>query len=268
MTVTLAAEPRSAAHARAAAPVDLWLIDLDVSTDTRRRLAAALSADERSRAARFRRPRDAERYVTGRGRLRQVLAECTGVAPEALRFRYGRWGKPSLDPRHALPLGFNLAHSAGIGLLAVAPLGPEVGVDIELPEPAADIEAVAERFFSAAEREALRALPRADRAAAFYRCWTRKEAVLKARGSGLSLRLDAFDVTVDPRLPAAVTRFLPAHPDLTDLPDPAGPTGPSAGDWQLVDLSSVAGGVPAALALCGPRPAWRLHGRLTEGDVA
>src|SRR5262249_44099313 len=112
-----------------------------------------------------------------------------GAAPGALQFRYGEHGKPELID--APPLHFNVAHSECHGLFAVAAdaVGA-IGIDIEVLRDVADADAIAERFYSAADRAALAALPAADRSAAFLRCWTRKEAYVKGLGLGLAQPLD------------------------------------------------------------------------------
>jgi 4'-phosphopantetheinyl transferase len=124
------------------------------------------------------------------------------LAPEAVRFRYGPRGKPMLDAEDGL-LRFNLSHSGDLALVAVS-LGRDIGVDVERVRPDRDLERIATRFFSAAEVAALLALPRAERAGAFYRCWTRKEAYIKALGDGLAIPLDSFDVAFAPGATAAL----------------------------------------------------------------
>jgi len=166
-------------------------------------LARHLSGDEAARAARFVFEKDRTAYRIGRGRLREILGAATGQAPEALRFAYGGHGKPSL------PGGpeFNLSHSDGLACLAIADRG--LGADIEAHREIED--GVAERFFSPTEYAALSALPPGEWTPGFFRCWTRKEAVVKAMGDGLSIPLDRFDVTLGPGEPARMTRLDPAH---------------------------------------------------------
>ena len=129
----------------------------------------------------------------GRMQSALILAGVTGGAPAGLRFDYSIHGKPSLTGTNAA-LHFNLSHSDGLAALGVSHMRV-LGVDIEHERPLK--EDIAERFFSRGEVAALRALPEAERLAAFYRCWTRKEAVVKAIGEGLSRPLDSFDVTLD-----------------------------------------------------------------------
>ena len=173
----------------AAVDVELWVWPLDIGADERGRLFAYLSDDEVARAERFVFDRDRHRYIAARGRMREVLARLLGTTPAELRFAYSSHGKPSLP----VALHFNLSHSEGLAALGVSRTH-ELGVDVEHVRPLK--EDIAERFFSRAEVATLRALPEHEQLDAFYRCWTRKEAVVKAIGEGLSRPLDSFDVTL------------------------------------------------------------------------
>jgi 4'-phosphopantetheinyl transferase len=175
-----------------ATPVDveLWVWSPDIGADERGRLFAYLSDDEVARAERFVFDRDRHRYIAARGRMREILARLLGATPAALRFTYSSHGKPSF----AAGLHFNLSHSQGLAALGVSRTH-ELGVDVEHVRPLK--EDIAERFFSRAEVATLRTLPEHEQLDAFYRCWTRKEAVVKAIGEGLSRPLDSFDVTLD-----------------------------------------------------------------------
>ena len=180
--------------------VDVWRFGLDLDPGEVEALAVGLADDERDRAGRFVFPRDRDRYVAGRGRLRAILGGYLGLGPGEVRFAYGPRGKPALV-RSGDRLRFNLAHAQGLALLAIAE-GREVGIDLEQVRPLPDADALAGRFFSVRERDELRARPDADRLAAFFTCWTRKEAYLKALGDGLAAPLDRFRVTIDPDGPA------------------------------------------------------------------
>ena len=208
------------------ATVDIWRwrIEPDV------RLAGYLSEDERARAACFARPDHAASYTATRGRLRAILGAVTGAAPSDIRFDYGPHGKPSLS--HGPP--FNLSHSGGVAILAITD-GPEVGVDVEAWCPVEP--SVADRYFTPAEREALAAMP-FD--LGFFRCWSRKEAVVKAIGMGLSMPLHAFDVTLGGA--ARIARI--------DGDDPSA--------WHLIDLHEPPG-ASAALALRDPEAPPRIR---------
>jgi 4'-phosphopantetheinyl transferase len=123
-----------------------------------------------------------------------VLATYTGTPAHALRFERARHGKPYLVGHS---IRFNLSHSGDLALIAVA-RDREVGVDVEAIRPERDVVGIARHFFAPGESEALSAEPPRRRAAAFYRCWTRKEAYMKACGLGLALRPDSFDVSLVP----------------------------------------------------------------------
>jgi 4'-phosphopantetheinyl transferase len=202
----------------------------------------SLSADERERAGRFHFRRDREHFVTARGVLRDLLGRYTGVEPRLLRFSYDRYGKPALSGgAGGAPLHFNVSHSNGLALYAVT-RGCEVGIDLEfVREDFATLE-IAERFFSAREVSALRALPRGERARAFFDCWARKEAYVKARGEGLSYPLALFTVSLTPGEPAAL---------LSTEDDPR-----EAARWSLIELFP-GEGYRAALAVKGARASLR-----------
>jgi 4'-phosphopantetheinyl transferase len=165
--------------------VDLWRAGLDVDQLQLSAFRSTLSADEIDRSRRFHRNVDRQRFVARRGWLRCLLGHYLGVHPEVLRFAYDANGKPRLagaaDPR----LRFNMSHSGGLAVYAVC-TDREVGVDVERVSEDVDIEALPQRVFSATEEETLAALPADLRVRAFFECWTRKEAYLKAIGVGLS----------------------------------------------------------------------------------
>ncbi len=182
--------------------IHLWEVALDPPPAVVERLARSLAEDERERAARFRFDRHRRQYMVGRGALRSLLADYTGQTPATVRFVYGPRGKPGLAPPPATPaaagdLTFNLSNSHELALVGFV-RGVEIGVDVEHLKPMTDLEQIAERFFSASERLALRQLPEAQKAEGFFNCWTRKEAYLKAVGEGLAAPLDSFDVTLVP----------------------------------------------------------------------
>jgi len=180
--------------------VHVWTVDLLADTGPIAAFAATLSADERDRAARFYFERDRRRYIVARGALRTILGECLGVDAAAVEFQYGAHGKPSL----AADLAFNVSHSGELALIACSRRG-EIGVDIEEIRLLTDADLVASQFFSPREVARLRALPLGMRNEAFFRCWTRKEAYVKALGEGLSRPLATFDVTFTAGEPAMLT---------------------------------------------------------------
>lgn len=177
--------------------VYVWRLALDRTPDEVAQLRLVLSEDERERADRYRIERDRARFVVGRGLLRRVLALYLEQAPERLRFAYGPHGKPELAGSRGVNLRFNLAHSDELALLAIA-LGREVGIDVERVRTDLDVEPLAARYFSPRENAILAALPAEQRSRAFYTCWTRKEAYVKALGEGLGLSLDSFSVALAP----------------------------------------------------------------------
>ena len=194
--------------------VRVWTARLEIDLARVARLQEILSPDERSRAARYRNPRDGHRFIVRRASLRRGVSACVGVAPRQIVFGYGPTGKPFVrEPSSARSLRFNLAHSAGLAVYACG-AGHPVGIDIERARRHGDLDDVASRFFSPDERVKLASLPRSARTVAFYRCWTRKEAYVKAIGSGIEAPLDDFDVAFAPDAPAALLRvgWQPSEP--------------------------------------------------------
>jgi 4'-phosphopantetheinyl transferase len=181
----------------------VWRIDQRAWAARREELEALLDNDERTRAARFKFDRLTLGFTIARGRQRTILGRYLGMDPASLRFRLGAHGKPELDlAEGAPPLRFNLSHSGDFVLLAVTH-DQRVGVDIEaMTRTIGEMEDIADRFFAPAEFEIWRSLPSADRRHAFFLCWTRKEAFLKALGDGLSRPLDSFEVELRPGAPA------------------------------------------------------------------
>jgi 4'-phosphopantetheinyl transferase len=161
-----------------------------------------LAKDEIDRANRFHFRKDRQRFVAGRGVLRMLLSSYVGVSSGEILFRYGSHGKPRLSQQDGRAgIQFNLAHSNGTAIYAITRDRP-VGVDIESIQADFPVEDVARNFFSVAELAALQALPHTSRTEAFFKCWTRKEAFVKALGDGLSCPLRDFDVSLMPGEPA------------------------------------------------------------------
>ncbi len=223
--------------------VDIYTFDLDVPTTRVAALEPLLDADERARAERFHFDRHRLRYIVGRATLRSILGAEIGIAPAEVRLVVTSHGRPLLDPSHGHELRFNLAHSEGIAVLGVTTSGAEIGVDVEVIRPGFADDEIAERFFSPPEVTTLRALAPNAQEAAFFRCWTRKEAYLKALGGGLSFPLDDFGVAFAPGdAPALVW---------SRLDDPTA--------WSMVDLAPLCPGCAAATIVRGARPAIRHH---------
>lgn len=213
------------------ADVRVWAFPLDVAERVFDQLSSTLSADERARADRFVFDRDRRRFTTARGRLRTLLGQCIDVDAGAVRFDYSTAGKPSLaNASNGLPLHFNLAHSEDVAVVAVTHLAP-LGVDVEWVRPLEDAGALVARFFSSNENRVFNALPPDQRLDAFFRLWTRKEALLKATGEGLGKPLSLVEVS-----------FLAGEPArLIAIDDRVA----SAADWRLEHLSPRAGFVGA-----------------------
>ena len=172
--------------------VDVWAFDRESPVEDVSQLGATLSADERARASRFRFDRDRNQFMTARGALRTLLGGYLAVQPAELIFEYGTHGKPTLAGRYQGSLKFNVSHSQGLALVAVSP-DVEVGIDVEGIRPMPDAVEIAARFFSPREAAELRALPAVSRISAFFACWTRKEAYLKAVGRSLAALGDQDD---------------------------------------------------------------------------
>jgi 4'-phosphopantetheinyl transferase len=188
----------------------LFLVDLDPPAERLARLAEHLDPQERARAERFVPEKVRRRFLCARGSLREILADLVDLPPAELRFGYGDQGKPFLD----LPgdLRFNLSHSHERALVG-ATWGRDLGVDLEHLREGQDLRGLAERFFSEPERQALRRVPEPEFRREFLRVWTRKEAYLKARGTGLALPLGDFAVPLgDLRHPANLA-WTRGHPD-------------------------------------------------------
>jgi 4'-phosphopantetheinyl transferase len=162
--------------------VEACLAVLDVNPPTEATLTALLSPDERQRAFAFRSSRDRARYAVCRGRLRELLAERLGGRPEVLTFAYNAFGKPLVPGAR---LHFNLSHAGGVALYVMA-RDVEVGCDIEWRQPRLASRRAAQWLFSASERKALDPLQGDAWTKGFFNCWTRKEAVLKGHGVGLT----------------------------------------------------------------------------------
>lgn len=224
------------------AEVHVWRASLRQSETTVERLLHTLARDEQERAARFHFQKDHDGFVVARGALREILGRCLRVEPAQLRFSYSSYGKPALIAAPGWPdLHFNVSHSHELALLAVAQ-GRTLGVDIEFLRPAVADGEVAERFFSAYEVARLRALPAAQQTRAFFNCWTRKEAYIKARGEGLSWPLSQFDVSLAPEEPVAI---------LCTRGDPQ-----EAARWSLQELRPAA---DYAAALVAQGQDWQLY---------
>lgn len=216
--------------------VDVWRADLDLDPAHLESLQWTLIPSEKERANRFIFQKDQERFIAARGILRTILSKYLDKNPEQLRFSYNHYGKPALAPKFGGDgLRFNLSHSHEVTLIAVT-RGRDIGLDIERIRSDLASEQIARQFFSPGEVATLLALPSHLQQEAFFVCWTRKEAYIKARGEGFSFPLDQFEVSLMPGEPAAL---------LTTRGSPR-----EASRWSICDLNP-GPGYSAAMAVKG-----------------
>jgi 4'-phosphopantetheinyl transferase len=226
------------------AVVHVWATNLDVSASALQSIAETLSRNESERAARFHFERDRNRYIAGRGLLREALGNYLKMPPAEVPLVYGPNGKPLLQTAsNRTTIHFNLAHSQNLALLAVTYAG-QVGVDVERLRPLSDANELVNRFFSARESAAFESVPEAQKPTAFFNLWTRKEAWLKATGEGIGHLLNKVEVS-----------FLPGEPaKLLSLPQD------STSHWTLTDLAPAPRFAGALAVACSSAPilsCWR-----------
>lgn len=202
--------------------VDVWRIPTRLDPSTLAYFESALSPQQRDRAARLRVNEKRHQYVIAHGLTRRILARAISISPERIEFTRGPKGKPYLGGSAAdTGIHFNMTHTSHMALIAVS-RGREVGIDIERIRRNLQWEKLARRYFSPREYSAFRVQPPDTRLRAFFVCWTRKEAVLKAIGTGIGGGLASFDVSVDPDSPPRLlgNRW----------------NGRFHGDWSMVNL--------------------------------
>jgi 4'-phosphopantetheinyl transferase len=207
--------------------VHVWRIDLSRYPAD---LVGILEPAERTRAERIVRGSLRDQWIVCRASLRQILAVYTGSPAHAIQFETTSLGKPSLATgmnARQLP-SFNISHSDCVALVAVA-IGTPVGIDVERVRPLTDIDHLIERYFCAGERAELASLRGDGIERAFYRCWTRKEAVLKAAGLGLNAPLHEICVESG-ESPRPRVRSVPGV--TASAPEPV----PEPDRWTLVSL--------------------------------
>ena len=187
------------------AAIEIWLAQLDLDADQVLQCALLLSPDELLRAERYWFERDRRRFIVARATLRKLLGGCLAAVPDAIVFAYARNGKPVIAD-HAGDVQFNVSHAHERALYAIS-RSHALGVDIEYLNRDIDYSGLAERFFTNREYAALQRIPESGRKRAFFACWTRKEAVIKALGDGLAIPLDRFETAVDPEAPPRLLAF-------------------------------------------------------------
>jgi 4'-phosphopantetheinyl transferase len=227
----------------ASGEVHSWCASLDAPPETSARFYATLAPDERTRSARFQFERDQQRFIVARGVLRDLLGRYLQTQPGRVRFVYNAFGKPDVSPEFGNRLTFNLSHSAGLALIAIANAS-NVGVDVEYIRARSDYTDIARHFFSAVEVAYLMALPSHLYAEAFFSCWTKKEAYLKACGEGLAIPLNSFSVPLTTDRAHTPVALYAASKDIVP-----------ASRWSLYTLRP-APGYAGALAIEGS--GWRL----------
>ena len=221
--------------------VHLWLIELSIAAESTRAMEAWLSDEQRERSTRFRFPVHRRRFTASWAATRRLLGAYSNRSPRDLQFVTGAKGKPHLE---ASPLHFNLTHSHDVALLAVSEAAP-VGVDVERKRPMESADSIVRRYFSPGERDEYLRLPESERPDAFFRCWTRKEAVVKAEGRGMFASLGTLEVSLRPDQSAQVQAIDGSARD--------------AAEWTVVDVEP-ARGFQGALATTAKQPeisAWR-----------
>lgn len=215
--------------------IHVWRVQMEETWQRTSGLDDVLAPDEIARRRAFRFEADRRRFTVARGMLRTVLGQYLNVHPRAVQFHVDRCGKPMV----AFPqtdVTFNVSHSDDMALFAVG-RRRRLGIDVERVRPVALNDRIPEQFFAPGEVRALRSLPLHSQRRAFFSCWTRKEAYLKARGDGLSFDLDRFEVSLVPGEPPAL---LWVHDE------PAEPR-----RWAMVDLQVDPNYVGALIAETG-----------------
>lgn len=194
----------AAEHIDAGDVVHLWLADFREFSGALNLYCQTLSHDELKRAERFKFDSLRNFYVFCRGTLRHILSQYTGIDAKSLQFHYGEKGKPSLPPE--FEIRFNVSHSGSLFVCAVSK-NLDLGVDVEEIRSMNDMTAIAQDFFAPSEQRNLARIAEVNRTQSFYECWTRKEAVIKATGEGVSRMLDTFEVAFGPGVVARLVRF-------------------------------------------------------------
>lgn len=178
--------------------IHIWRVFVDEWLAAIPDLLKFLSPEEQARAQRFYFERDRNCSIIARGLLRRLLGHYCAIDPAKIVLHYNEFGKPALTATDLpFPLYFNLAHSHASIVYAFTCIN-RIGIDIEYMRTNIEYEELAQHYFSPAEKLQLQAVPSEQKIRAFFAGWTRKEAYIKARGKGLSIPLDSFDVTLQP----------------------------------------------------------------------
>jgi 4'-phosphopantetheinyl transferase len=174
--------------------VHIWRVGLEQPASEVTRLGDFLSEDEQAKAQKFANLTLQNQFIVGRGYLRHILSQYVHLAPSQLQLSTGKWGKPTLA---GFPMiRFNLAHSKNLAVYAVT-YRRAIGIDLEFLRPVSNYEAIAHRHFSKNELTKFLSKPQDQRDLAFFTCWTRKEAYIKAIGQGLVFPLENFEVSLE-----------------------------------------------------------------------
>jgi 4'-phosphopantetheinyl transferase len=211
--------------------IHVWVGNANELRCSEEQIQALLSPQERQRSAAFHFEADARRYRVAHALLRDVLSRYLRIEPAAIEFTPNAYGKPLLADR--AELAFNLSHSGDISVCAIA-IGNSIGADVEKIRTLEDLSELAAVSFSPGERVQLERYSGGELLKAFFACWTRKEAYVKARGEGLSIALKSFDVAVDPHAIAGKFREV------------SGLSGPNTWWWASL---SVAPGYASAIVV-------------------
>lgn len=227
--------------------IHVWQIDCDPPYDWLKKLRELLTDEEEKRADRFHFEKDRNTYIASRAGARILLGEYTGRTPSEIEFGYGEKGKPFLSRQDGDPdVTFNSTHSGACVLLAFS-LARRVGIDVEWRgRKVTDRDGLVERFFSRAENRQYSKIEDKLREEAFFNGWTRKEAFVKAIGSGLWIGLESFDVTIHPADKAAITEI--RHP------------GEDAAEWKCVSWEPR---TDYTASVAADRPDWTMIDRGT-----
>ena len=233
------AENRKLISKLSANAVHIWSASTDIDEKQLHYLQSIISEDEQKRAAKFYFEKDRVRFIVARGFLRMILACYIKKTPEEFRFRYNKFGKPSLENINNNNVQFNLSHSDKMIVYGFTSCR-DIGIDIERIRTSEDTVQILDHFFSELEKEEFKMIPEEKKKETFYQCWTRKEAYIKARGEGLSIPLDDFSVTLIPGSPA---KLIKADKDS------------AVTQWHMKDIS-VASGFAAAAVVSGSEPSF------------